>query len=486
MSAIRIRRLTAFLGVAVVLLILWTLIQDFYAISPDSLGKDASQNVRYGVNLAKHGIYSDQIISPNVAPAFRREPLPNFLLAVYLKLADMWSPGLFDQMGQPFEDAFLVFVKQINLFWAAGLFLGLWLTSQLVFSPLFAAHGLAFVQIIVVNRFFVIEAVDDMKTELLAGMVLVWLGAVLLMASRSRTWRWLLISGIAFGLMALTKATGAYVALLLLPLMALAIGGFGKHFWLSFLAISFGFVITVTPWLVRNQIHFSKPVISQGGGDVLLIRSVFNQMNWQQFGDAFYAYAPRDMRRDLLGPWMGMSDDDFSCEGRLSVFTRDLDCDQEALAGKRYGDVQSFYQRGKRGIPGELGLNRDEKKDFAIKEFRRQPLQALITGLPIGWRGFWGFRVKAWKYIALNAAAYSALLLAPLLALIERRLSWLMVSIAPVSFFLFYSFLSHFLPRYSTPFIPASLICLTMLVIDLGERIAGFIKPGRLPFVRLS
>ena len=485
MSSIHVRRLTAVLGVAVGLLIIWILIQDFYEISPDGLGKDASQNVRYGINLAKYGIYSNQMVSPDVTPSFRREPLPNFLLAFYLKLAGMWSPGLLDQMGQPFTDAFLMFVKQINLVWAAGLFLGLWLTSQLVFSPLFAAHGLALVQIVVANRFFVIKAVDGMNTELIAGTVLVWLGVVLLMASRSRTWQWLLVSGVAIGLMALTKATGAYVALLLLPLMALVIGGLGKRFWLSFLAISFGFLITVTPWVVRNQIHFSKPVISQGGGDVLLIRSVFNQMSWRQFGDAFYAYAPRDLRHDLLGPWMGLSDDDFSCEGRLSVFTRDLDCDQEALEEKRYGDVQSFYQRGKRSIPRELGLKRDEQKDFAIQQFRREPLQALMTGLPIGWRGFWGFRVREWKYIVLNAAAYLALLAAPLLSLIERRSSWLMVSIAPVSFFIFYSFLSHFLPRYSAPFIPASLVCLSMLIVDFAGRVSKRINPEKSPFVRL-
>ena len=485
MASTHLRRLTTFAALAVVLLILWMLIQDFHAISTSSLGGDASQNVRSSINLAKYGIYSNQTISPDVTPGFRREPLPNFLLAFYLRLADFWSPGLLDQTGQPFADAFLVFIKQINLVWAAALFLGLWLTSQLVFAPLLAAHGLAVFQIVAVNRFFVLKAVNGMSTELIAGMVLVWLGVVLLMASRSRSWQWLLVSGVAFGLLALTKATGAYVALLLLPLIAFVITGFSKRFWISFLAISFGFLITVMPWLVRNQIHFSKPVIAQGGSDVLLIRSVFNQMNFRQFGDAFYAYAPRDLRRDFLGPWMGISDDDFSCEGRLSVYTRNLECDRQALEDKRYDDVQSFYQRGKRAIPRALALKGDEKKDFAMQGFRRQPLQALVTALPIGWRGFWGFREKVWTYIALNAAAYSALLLAPLLAWIERRPSWLMVSVVPVSFFVFYSFLSHFLPRYSTPFIPASLVCLTMLIVDAGARFAGRMRPGKLPLVRL-
>lgn len=482
---LHMRRIEIFSVGAVIFVISWLLIQDFSQISSESLGGDATQNVTTGLNIVKHGIYSRQAIALDVTPGFRREPLPNFLLASYLRIAELISPGLLDQVNQPFSDEFLVFVKQINLMWAAGLFVALWLTAILVFSPFLAAQWLALVQIVVVNHFFVLKAIDAMNTELIAGMVLVWLGVVLLMASQSRSWRWILVSGVAFGLMALTKATGAYVALILLPLIALVIAGFTQRFWLLFLAISFGFVITVMPWLVRNQIYFSKPVIAQGGGDVLLIRSVFNEMSWQQFGDSFYAYSPKDLRRDLLGPWMKLSDDDFSCAGRLSVFSRNLECDRQALAEKRYSDVQSFYQRGKRAIPRELSLDLDEKKDLAIEKFRAQPLQAVITALPMSWRGFWGFRVKAWRHIILNAAAYFALLLAPFLALVERRLSWLMVSIVPVSFYLFYSFFSHFLPRYSTPFIPASLVCLSMLVVDVCARLAIRIRPTKLPSIRL-
>ena len=485
MSGLRLRRIGFVSGVVVVALMIWLLINDFHLITADELGGDAVQNVRSSVNLAKYGIYSRQPISPEVIPGYRREPLPNFLLAFYLRSANVFSPGLLDQVGQPFSDAFLVFVKQINLVWAAGLFLGLWLTSQLVFTPLLVAHGLTVVQMLAVNKYFVAKTVDKMNTELIAGMVLVWLGAVLLMATRSRSWRWLVASGSVFGLMALTKTTGAYLALIILPLVALILSGISKRFWLFFLAISFGFLITVTPWVLRNQGHFSKPVIAGGGDDVLLIRSVFNQMNRQQLIDAFYAYAPRDMRHDLLGPLMDLSDDEFSCEGRLSVFTRDLDCDREALRGERYDDVRSFYQQGKRAIPRDLSLQKDDKMGFALRSFQEKPLNALVTGLPIGWRGIWGFGARTWPGIVFNLAAYLALLAAPVMALLERRASWLMVSIVPVSLFLFYSLLSHFLPRYSTPLVPSALVCLTMLVIDLAARLSGRLRPGRQSPVRL-
>ena len=485
MSATFIRRLTTITAAAVGLLIVWLLVQDFDVISPDGLGDDATQNVRSSINFARYGTYSSLPISPDVVPGFRREPVPNVLLAFYLRVANVLSPGLLDQANEPFSDAFLLVVKQINLVWAAALFFGLWLTAALVFSPLLAAHGLAGLQILIVNHFFVLKTIDVMNTELIAGMILVWLSAMLLLAARTQSWRWLLLSGMVFGLLALTKATGAYVALALLPLIALALSGISRKFWISLLAVSFGFALAVMPWLVRNQIHFSKPVIAEGGGDVLMIRSVFNEMTGSQFVDAFYAYAPIAVRRDLLGPWMKLSSDDFSCEGRLAVFNRKLDCDRLALEEGRFADVLSFYQRGKRAIPWSLSLDGDQKKSMALRRFQERPLNALITSVPLGWRGIWGFRAKRWPSIVLNIAAYGSLLLAPALALLERRLSWLFVSIVPLSFFAFYSLFSHFLPRYSMPLIPAAIVCLTMVAVDLGARLFSRLPSAAMPPVRL-
>ena len=486
MSRTLIRRLTYLSASAVVLLIVWMLIQDFQGINSKPFGSDAIQNVRSSVNLFKHGIYSSQPISADVTPGYRREPFPNFFLGFCLRIKDILSPGFLDQVGHPFAESFIAFVRQVNLIWAAILFVGIWFTTALVVSPLLAAHWLASVEIFLANKYFVVNEVNRVKTELVVATILVWLGFFLLKAMRSRSWRWFFVAGSVFGLVALTKASAAYVGLVVIPLAAFALSGVRKRFWPFLLAISFGFILTVAPWLVRNQVHFSKPVIAGGGDDVLLIRSVFNQMNARQFGDAFYAYAPEKVRLDLLESWIELSEADFSCDGRLAVFTRDLECDRQALKEQRYGDVLSFYQRGKRAIPLELSLDKSQKMSLALSQFREKPLNALLTVFPIGWRGFWGFRGETWPGIVLNFTAYLSLLLAPVLALIERRRSWLMVSIVPVSLFAFYSLFSHFLPRYSSPFVPVALICLSMLAVDLVERLSKRLSPGSKPIVRLS
>ena len=43
----------------------------------------------------------------------------------------------------------------------------------------------------------------------------------------------------------------------------------------------------VFPWVLRNHFEFGYPVISRGGGDVLLIRTEFNQMNDLKFEMVF-------------------------------------------------------------------------------------------------------------------------------------------------------------------------------------------------------
>ncbi len=67
--------------------------------------------------------------------------------------------------------------------------------------------------------------------------------------------------------------------------------------------------------------------------------------------------------------------------------------------------------------------------------------------------------------------SFAALFLSPLMYVLERRKAWIIVSIVPISYFLLYSLLSHFIPRYSEPLIPVSFLCLMMFFVDAVSRI---------------
>lgn len=115
------------------------------------------------------------------------------------------------------------------------------------------------------------------------------------------------VGGCVFGCLVLTKASGAYLALVVLPLLPLLLRCSPRRSITLGLSVALGFAFTVLPWVGRNLIEFGAPSIAGGGGDVLLYRSAYNQMTAAEFGGAFYAYAPTRMQKDLLEPMLGFS-----------------------------------------------------------------------------------------------------------------------------------------------------------------------------------
>ncbi len=84
----------------------------------------------------------------------------------------------------------------------------------------------------------------------------------------------------------------------MIPLFSALLASSMRRFWHIFLFLSLGFVCVISPWVLRNQMIFERPVIAQGGGDVLLIRSAFNRMTLRNYRDAFYAYAPEPLQQN--------------------------------------------------------------------------------------------------------------------------------------------------------------------------------------------
>ena len=111
---------------ALLAIFLATLVNYGLIIDGHSLESDAAQNVRSAVNLARFGVYGESPIIVGFEPGFRREPFPNFSLAFYLKLWDLWLPGLIHDSASVISDKLLFFAKTINLVFAAFLFIGCW------------------------------------------------------------------------------------------------------------------------------------------------------------------------------------------------------------------------------------------------------------------------------------------------------------------------------------------------------------------------
>jgi len=452
------------------------LLIDFGEIDGRFLGGDASQNLRSALNLLHHGIYGEAPLGDSVFPGYRREPAPNFLLSFYLSVLAKFVSE-FSYQGFPVDSTLVMMSKWINLTYVAALFTSIWLLIRLLIIPLFAADYLTIPLLYLINHFFVVSQLNNLNTELPAALCLVWLSLSLTYAHQSSRWFWIWMSGLSFGLLVLTKASGAYIALVVIPVIILCISFKSRQFFKVLALFSLGFVLSVMPWIVRNHHEFGRPVVAQGAGDVLLIRSVFNTMSNQELAYSFYAYAPKVIRDDWLGPWMGLSQDDLECGQALDRFNRNLTCDKKALEEQRYDDVRSFYQIGKRALPRSMDLTREQKKSVAIDRILSDPSRHSLVSLPLAWRGLWSFGKKASPIaVILNFMSYLALFIAPVLGIIQRRFVWIYLSLVPIGYFVFFAAFSHFLPRYSEPLIPLAMICLLLMVVDCVSNLFPALK----------
>ena len=100
------------LGSIVFAFIGYLLVLDHRMIDSSYIGSDATQNLRSALNLVRHSVYRENSVFGDISPGYRREPVPNFLLALNLKLLSLSSPGLLDySSGIEFPPALLLAAK---------------------------------------------------------------------------------------------------------------------------------------------------------------------------------------------------------------------------------------------------------------------------------------------------------------------------------------------------------------------------------------
>jgi hypothetical protein len=474
--------------ILLVLTLIGTLLwQGWSELRVDSLGDDASQNLRSAMNFWRHGVYGES--EAPLHAGFRREPFPNWLLAFHLK----WI------VRPPVDIAFREFVADpgllrrtmgINLVYMLGLFLALWGLCLRLLRPLWMAHAVAALVIYYSDQAFGQGELDTLNTELPAALLIVGTGLAFVLLRQTLGTGWALMAGAVFGALALTKASGGYIAVLLIPLVPLLLGASRRRALRLGLCVGLGFGLAVLPWMGRNLIEFGKPVIARGGGTVLLIRSVYDGMTPEEYRGAFYAYAPDKLKEEFFEDRLGYSPRQLECGGSLERLVRNLSCDEVLIEQGRFDELRGFYQIGKRGMPrqlqlqaereGHAGNGEDLLRRAAIERIRAAPVRHLLVSLPLTWRGMWSFEnQRTWFAVLANGLAMASLALMPFLGLLLRQPDWCFMSMVGAGYFYFYALFSHFITRYSEPLIPLSLVCLSVLLLAPLQALAGALLSHR-------
>jgi hypothetical protein len=438
---------------------------------------DEAETIQLALNLQRHGVQSMSTSAP-ITPSMLREPLPIVTTAAAIGLTDA-------VLGQGSSESYFsgqraAWLRVQNVLWMAVLvFAAFWIvwSATASFATATAAAVLSGLLPVVPG---VVLRLDQMDTEAPSA-------ALLLIAS------WLLVigvtrarigmvgaAGVAFGLLALTKAAMLYVffgmivtlaASLVLPQMRQLL----RQPLKQLAVLSLAFAVVVTPWMIRNYVHFGTFNIATRGGIVLMLRAVKDMMTVEEYVGSFYVWAPRPLRAPVALV-TGFRGKDLQRGGRLQRLNRSpssdfADDDRRAQAAGRPEDAISYYRRAQAeqvkvalaleaaGHPTP-GAEADKIiQQRAMQSIKQHPWRHLAVTVPFLWRG----------------AAYAfPLLVFTLIQGFRRHRPELALFVWPAfGLVMFYALLTHFIPRYGSPALPVAIVGACLVISAWRGRSPG-------------
>jgi Dolichyl-phosphate-mannose-protein mannosyltransferase len=464
-------------------------------ISSDPILGDGIQNLVIAVNLFKHGSFSlDNNDHPK--PTNFREPLDPLLVALHLKLA---VPSAVNRPLADFRSGDLArTVKLSNLLWVFAGLAGIWaMTLRLGGSNL---SGLIATALSFQIFFHGSTYIDTLYTELSTATLMIWATYGLLRSVQQQSLGWFFGSGVLMGLLALGKASFAYIGIVAVPLLmaALLIARRPDRFPLSKvvvwgLVMGLAFTLTLSPWLARNHAQFGNLRITERGGLILWGRANLNNMSNEEVLGLIHDNSPTLYRRAVTGTSLAAGPDDFERGGRWQRLNRYRSTFWEsdrraAYEGHPEGAVsfhytlaarynQRVFQKRAEGHPYPDQAVGDEMKGEAMTMLKERPWRHVAMTVPFFWHGFWSFKKVEVPFASLqvqdaigellNLFAGVALFGVFLYGLARRHAQWVAVTVLPVGLMVFYAFLTHNIPRYSSPAHPMMLLALVLVVRTL-------------------
>lgn len=461
-------------------------------ISDDPILGDGVQNLLMAVNVFKHNTFSLDT-GEHPRPTNFREPLDPLLIGLHLKLA------VPEAVSRPFADfrsgEFARTVKLSNLVWVYAGLVGVWLLTLRVGGTNlsgFIATGLSF-QIFFHGGTYI----DTLYTELSTATLMIWASYGFLRSVQKQSMAWFLGSGVLMGLLALGKASFVYIGAVAVPLLMVALLFARRPDRFAFtqvmvwgLAMSTTFLLTLSPWLLRNQAQFGNLRITERGGLILWGRAHLNNMSNEEVLGLIHDHSPTLYKRAVKGTHLAEAPGDFERGGRWQRHNRYRSTFWEsdrraAYEGKPEGAISFHYNAAAQynqrvfhlrdqGHPHPDQAVGDELKTEAFKLLKERPWRHVVMTLPFFWHGFWSFKKVEIPWVSLetqdavgeilNLLAGVALFGVFFYGLLRRHAQWVAVTVLPVGLLVFYAFLTHNIPRYSTPSHPMMLLALVLVL----------------------
>jgi 4-amino-4-deoxy-L-arabinose transferase-like glycosyltransferase len=397
---------------------------------------------------------AEGVVPPS--PTKKREPLYPTLLALWKAVQRDQNSFADPPTLRSLDPGFARRLKSLNVILHLGLVLASWWMARTFFGRPWPALAVA---VLAAFNSSMLSTIDVFLTEIPAALFLATSGALVYLTHARKSIAYPILGGLSLGGLALTRTVFFYFNILLAAAAAiwLLIETIRKNPQLRQVAAK-GVILALvalavySPWFVRNQRLGEAMQVDARGEDVLAIRAEYSTMSWRQYAASFLYFTP------YIGPRFA-----------AAVFG------EQTVRSLDRSKPESFFQKALSGT-GEVGQTAKagnlSRRNAAIRVMAEHlPMMGLLT-LPFAYSGAFvqvGFNVRRVPIPLLYfTLVYSAFFVPALIVLLVRLFRnrdsrWLLLVPALYSY-LFYSLVTHYIPRYSVPLVPIFLIALVSLI----------------------
>ena len=380
-----------------------------------------------------------------------------YLAAIYLSypaIGELSAECIIDtgcRAGRPVRD---------RMHFAGSAMRGIAAAAVVLVTALFSANVLVALAAGVVCMVLMLTQWDT--PAVVAGVLLLAHAALAAKAWQRPSIRVGVLSGLALGALVLVRSIYLY-SLVIVPLVWLAgvwlIPSQRRRTAPAFVALTLSACVVVAPWMTRNWVQGGAFAVSAGGGRVLAIRAEYGLMTWPEVGSAFayflsnrVPFRAAAMRRLTAGP-----------NGYVR-FDR--------------GDERSYYHRAISRTGRVASLADAADPGWRTASITRQDAALSAAAMAV-YREHWLKQIALTVvFLHRGTAGGGWLLAAPLCLFLvcrrrDYRLAFLLAPMLWTAAML--SIGTHYIVRYSFPFIPVGTVLLALALQDLWALICKVI-----------
>lgn len=463
-------------------------------------GWDPLENTIASLSLINTGSIAD--VDGN--PTNLREPVPIIIHAAYLRFLTNIP------YAHPIEEIIVnkshrASISKVNLVYV-------WFTlfGVLILSIQLTKKFKIALAAILLSWFFFLSSTQHLyspHTEIAASMFLMFVTISMVRFYRKSTIQNALILGLFLGLLSLTKMPATYVSLVAIFLLTILIHF--KHDISStklaqvIFSVIIAFSLVLTPWVLRN--HFSsqqensniQSAITQRGGNILNSRANLTKRVLANAPAYFYVFAPMSLKESLFEHYLGFKRESLwpGAKYDVSKFDRpDNRFKQEAIVAGKFYRKKEQQRSGNKKVsitikdllnPQKKFVRDENNKKKGLEKIKNSPLEHIQSAVILAWRGMWSFSGKSHPpesyslyhvgnflpNVIVNFFCFLSLLLMPLVSLVKKNYELFAFSMFGVGYFWIYALFSHFIPRYSAPLIPITIIATLVVLQKFSQKL---------------